>query len=209
MDRRGVDCNLPLWSANANLTAPEVLKDVHKHYLMNGAQAITTNTFRTHERSLKKVGLAHLAKPLTKKAVEMAVQARDEVNPDALVLGCIAPLECCYNAKLAPDYATCKKEHKQIMKNLLDAGVDFLLTETCCSAHETLAAAEAANELAPGHWGVSFSLPVDTIGILRCGTPIANIVDKLRDAAFIGINCMDGKTVAAQVKHLRSVVPKE
>ena len=65
LDRQGVDCNLPLWSANANLTAPEVLKDVHKQYLNNGAQAITTNTFRTHERSLKKVGLAHLAKYLT------------------------------------------------------------------------------------------------------------------------------------------------
>ena len=93
------------------------------------------------------------------------------------------------------------------MKHLLDAGVDFLLIETVCSAHEALAAAEAANELAPGHWGISFSLPVDKIGILRCGTPIAKIADKLKNSSFIGINCMDGKTVAAQVKHLRSVLP--
>lgn len=33
LDRRGADCSLPLWSANANLTAPQILKDVHKHYL--------------------------------------------------------------------------------------------------------------------------------------------------------------------------------
>ena len=72
LDRRGVDCSLPLWSANANLVAPEVLKDVHKQYLLNGAKAITTNTFCTNERRLKKVDLGHLAKPLTKKAVEMA-----------------------------------------------------------------------------------------------------------------------------------------
>ena len=69
LDRRGVDCCLPLWSATANLVAPEVLKDVHKHYLQNGARAITTNTFRTNERMLGKVGLGHLAKPLTQKAV--------------------------------------------------------------------------------------------------------------------------------------------
>lgn len=73
LDRRGVDCNIPLWSANANLVAPEVLKEVHRHYLLNGAKAITTNTFRTNERTLKKAGLGHLAKSLTQKAVEMAV----------------------------------------------------------------------------------------------------------------------------------------
>lgn len=69
LDRRGVDCKLPLWSANANLFAPDVLKDVHKSYLLNGAKAVTTNTFRTNEHALNKVNLGHLAKELTVKAV--------------------------------------------------------------------------------------------------------------------------------------------
>ena len=112
LDRRGVDCSPPLWSARANLDAPDVLRDVHRQYLKNGAGAITTNTFRTHERSLNKVGLGHLAKSLTQSAVQMAVDARDELNPDALVLGCVAPLEQCYNPNVAPDFATCKKEHR-------------------------------------------------------------------------------------------------
>ena len=209
LDRRGVDCDLPLWSANANLVAPEVLKEVHKHYLMNGAKAITTNTFRTNEWTTAKAGLGHLAKELTQKAVQMAVEARNEVNPDALVFGSVAPVEACYQPKLSPSVATCKKEHRKIMTHLLDAGVDYLLIETQCAAHEIVAAAEVANELAPGHWGVSFSLPTETVGILRCGTPLVDIIDKLKDAAFIGINCMDGKTMAVQVKHLRSIVPEE
>ena len=83
------------------------------------------------------------------------------------------------------------------MKHLLEGGVDFLLIETQCAANEALIAAEVAQELAPGHWGISFSLPTETVGILRCGTPIADIVDKLKDAAFIGINCMDGKAITA------------
>jgi homocysteine S-methyltransferase len=65
LDRRGVDCSEPLWSANANLVASKVLKEVHRHYLLNGAKAITTNTFRTTERTLNKVDLGHLAKSLT------------------------------------------------------------------------------------------------------------------------------------------------
>lgn len=138
----------------------------------------------------------------------MAVEARNEVNPDALVLGCVAPTHSCYAADRAPDFATCKNEHKEMMKYLLDAGVDFILLETQAQGQEAIAAAEAANELAPGHWGIAFSMPIDTVGILRCGTPLAKIVHKFKDAAFIGVNCMDGRSVLAQVKHLRSIVPE-
>ena len=50
---------------------------------------------------------------------------------------------------------------------LLDAGSDFLLLETMCAGHEAVIAAQVANELAPGRWGISFRLPTDgSIGIL-------------------------------------------
>ena len=195
LDRRGVDCISPLWSARANLDSLDILKEVHRHYLKNGAAAVTTNTFRTHERILAKVGLGHLAKSLTQNAVKMAVEARNEVNPDALVLGCVAPLEMCYNANITPDFETCKKEHKQNMNYLLEAGVDFILIETMGSGKEAIAATQVANELAPGHWGISFSVSSDTVGILRCGTPMSDIIDNFKAAAFIGINCMDGMTL--------------
>ena len=57
LDRRGVDCGLPLWSARAMIDAPDILKDIHKAYLAAGAQAIVTNTFRTHQRSLEKANM--------------------------------------------------------------------------------------------------------------------------------------------------------
>ena len=46
--------------------------DVHKSYLQAGAQSITTNTFRTHRRSLQKAGLGNKAKELTIQAVMLA-----------------------------------------------------------------------------------------------------------------------------------------
>ena len=52
LDRRGVDVTLPLWSARAMIDAPEVLEEIHVDYLRSGADAIVTNTFRTHERLL-------------------------------------------------------------------------------------------------------------------------------------------------------------
>ena len=208
LDRMGVDCKRPLWSANANINAPDVLKQVHKLYLEAGAVAVTTNTFSTHERKLNRDKVGYLAEELTKKAVQMAVEARNEVNPDALVLGCISPLSQCYAPKDAPDFKTCKKEHLQNCKYLLEAGADFLWIETACSKFDALAAVEACEQLAPGKWGISFSLPVETVGIMRCGTPIADIVHKLAKAAFIGVNCMDGKEVARQVQHLKEIAPE-
>ena len=48
------------------------------------------------------------------------------------------------------------------MTNLLEAGVDFLLIETCAQGQEAIAAAQVANELAPGHWGIAFSVSDET-----------------------------------------------
>ena len=142
------------------------------------------------------------------KAVKIAVKARDEVNPDALVFGCVSPLGCCYNILDVPDYETCLKEHKENMKYMIDAGVDFILIETACTQVDALAAVKAAEELIPGNWGISFSLPLETIGVLRDGSEISDFVHKLKGAAFIGFNCMDGKQVLPQIKHLRKIVPK-
>ena len=112
LDRRGVDCSLPLWSARAMTDAPDILQDIHETYLKKGAQIVVTNTFRTHQRSLEKAGIGSQAEALTKKACEIAMAARDKVNPKALVFGSVASLEDCYEPELTPDYDTCLKEHR-------------------------------------------------------------------------------------------------
>lgn len=108
LDRKGVDASFPMWSANALLTHPDLNAEVHRRYLEHGATAITTNTFRTHERICKIAGIDHLAEEMTKKACKLAIEARDAINPDALVMGDVATLERCYAPELAPDYHTAK-----------------------------------------------------------------------------------------------------
>ena len=206
LDRRGVDVGLPLWSARAMLEAPDVLKDVHRAYLDAGAGAICTNTFRTHERSLAKAGLGDRAERLTREAVAIACAARDELNQDALVLGSVAPLEDCYSPELAPDAETCLREHGQLIGHLVDAGVDLVLIETMCSAHEALAAAEAADEVAPGNWAISFCLAPGEPGVLLDGTLLADLLPQLGRARFIGINCVAAPSLTGQVQHLCSLL---
>ncbi len=209
LDRRGVDVGLPLWSARAMLEAPEALLDVHRAYLDAGAGAICTNTFRTHERSLAKAGFGERAEGLTRQAVELACAARDAVNTDSLVLGSVAPLEDCYSPRLAPDGETCRHEHAQLIRHLVDGGVDLVLIETMCAANEALAAAAAADEMAPGKWGISFCLAPGDPGVLLDGTRLGDLLPQLGQARFIGINCVAAPSMASQVRHLRGLLPAD
>ena len=56
---RGLKMPLPLWSADTNITDPEIVKAVHKDYVNAGADIIGTNTFRTTTWTYRKVGFSH------------------------------------------------------------------------------------------------------------------------------------------------------
>ena len=208
LGRRGVDISLPLWSAHALIESPEILKEVHRDYLRAGADMVTTNTFRTHRRSLDKAGMGDRARKLTQLAVKIARQARDEVSPAAKVLGCVSPLEDCYRPDLAPDFATAEREHGEMIANLLEAGADMILIETMNTLRETIAAARQAQTLAPGKWMVSVCTKSDgPPGVLLSGEPMTDLLTKIEGAWSVGVNCVAAPAVEAQVKMLRLLAP--
>jgi len=211
LDRRGVDIGLPLWSARALLEAPDVLAEIHREYLEAGAGAITTNTFRTHRRSLDKAGIGRRGpEGYTRRAVELAREACHDVNPDALVLGSVAPLEDCYRPELAPDAAACRVEHAEIIGYLINAGVDFILIETMNNLAEAGAAADAARRLAPGKWMISLcTRPQGPPGVLLSGEAAAPLLERLHDAQAVGVNCVPAPAVEAQVRFLRQALPDD
>ncbi len=210
LDRRGVDISLPLWSARAIVGAPQVLQDVHSEYLAAGATGITANTFRTHRRSLAKAGLGDQAADLTRQAVEIAKRARDEHNPDALVLGSIAPLEDCYRPDLSPDESVCRREHAEMIEHLLDAGVDLLLIETINNVAEARAVITEAQHHAPGKWIASFCLRNEgEPGILLSGESLSQLSDELSEAYSVGVNCTAAHVTASHVVALRELLPEK
>ena len=44
---KGVKFTLPLWSAEANLSNPSLVTNIHQSYADEGADIITTNSFRS------------------------------------------------------------------------------------------------------------------------------------------------------------------
>ena len=209
LDRRGVDVSLPLWSARAMITAPEVVAEIHRDYLLAGADAITANTFRTHARTLARESGGPAGAELSRRAVEITRAVRDEHSPGALVMGSVAPLEDCYRPELAPDADACRREHAELIGTLLDAGVDRILIETMNNLTEARAAVSAARQLAGDRWMVSFCMKsAGPPGTLLSGEPIAMILDELRDAPAVGVNCVAAPSVEAQVTYLRAMLPE-
>ena len=94
LNARGVRTELPLWSAAANETHPEVVSAIHRDYAGAGATVHTTNTFRTRRRLMP-----GRWRELTTRAVELA---RGAVPRSHRVAGSIAPLEDCYRPDLSP-----------------------------------------------------------------------------------------------------------
>ncbi len=207
LNRRAVDTTLPLWSARAMLTAPDVLQQIHADYLRAGAEVLTANTFRTHRRSLATAGYGDRAAQLTRDAVEIARAAIRAFRPETprFVAGSLAPLEDCYSPELVPPQAECEREHTEMAQNLKAAGVDLILVET----HNTIREAEAATRAA-----VLTGLPVltsfvcRTDGRLFSGETVADAVKAIAPLGGVGllINCTPSTTIHLPYAELRATL---
>ena len=200
LHRRGVSTELPLWSAAALITAPEVLRQIHTNYLAAGAELLTANTFRTHARNLSDAHMADRAGELTRRAVEIARSAADG---GAWVAGSHAPLEDCYSPELVPSDKVLVREHQQMATDLADAGVDAILVETQNTIREAVAATRAASSTG---LPVLTSFVCGTDGKLLSGETITAAVESVlsfRPAALL-TNCVAADDALAMLLELQA-----
>jgi enediyne biosynthesis protein CalE2 len=195
LERLGVPTDLPLWSAQAVIGAPDRVREVHEEYVAAGADVLTAATFRTTPRSLAKAGREAEAEALTGRAVALAREARSRAasGRDVWVAGALAPLEDCYRVDLVPEDAALEREHHEQAARLARAGADLILIETMGTIREAVAATRGA--LATG-------LPVFTSFMARGaaeigdGEPLSDAVravDAL-DLDAILVNCTPAAT---------------
>jgi S-methylmethionine-dependent homocysteine/selenocysteine methylase len=141
LERRGVATRLPLWSAGALDSHPELVARIHADYVACGVDAVTANTFRTQRRTLARAGIGDRAGALTQRAVELA---RSAAGSRAWVFGSSPTLEDCYHPERVPDDAALAREHTEHARHLAHAGVDAILVETMNTVREAVAALRAA-----------------------------------------------------------------
>src|SRR5262245_3106046 len=140
--RRGVPTPLPLWSAQALLESPDVVRAIHRDHAAAGSDVLTANTFRTDRRTLAKAGLRERTRELVHLAVRLAREGAAEGAPGRMLLvaGSVAPLEDCYRPDLVPPDSSLRAEHGARVGDLVSAGVDFALIETMNTVREACAA---------------------------------------------------------------------
>jgi len=206
LERRGVRCALPLWSARALVESPSQVLAIHRDDVEAGADILTANTFRTQRRTLEKAGKGRRAEELTRQAVTLARRAAGESPRPVLVAGSLPPLEDCYRPDLVPGDEELAREHGEQAQLLAFAGADLILAETHNTVRELRAAVRAARETG---LPVVASAVTDGQGLLLSGEPIeeaARQLEALRPEA-LAINCVPARRLLGDLKALAAAAP--
>jgi S-methylmethionine-dependent homocysteine/selenocysteine methylase len=205
--RRGVPILETIWSANALVVAPEIVRDVHADYIAAGADVITTNTYGVIRSELAKEGIEDRFAELNHLAGRLAVEARDSADRHAAIAGSLPPLRGSYRPDLVGSYEDILPRYREQVEHLAPY-VDLFICETMSSAAEGLAAATAAAESGKPVW-VSWTLHEDRSGRLRSGETIdeaAAAIAHLPVAAFLA-NCCPPESIAAAMPALVKLGP--
>ncbi len=185
------------------LTAPFVIREIHRKYLIAGADIIETNTFNAQRISLADYGLQDYVRDINLTAAQIARQCADEFSsPDKprYVAGSIGPTSrttsvATNGEPLSKDLL--RQAYSEQIEALRDGGVDLLLIETIFDVENARIALECANNLAP-ELPVMLSFNVSTPdGHNMLGQDIISFIQSLsftlpyREAVYsIGINCV-------------------
>ena len=149
---RGLKMPLPLWSADTNITDPEVVKAVHQDYVNAGADIIGTNTFRTTTWTYRKIGLSHkVSQDRARTSLMKAVELARESNPRILCAS-LTSIEDCYDPSLYPGRSITEDTYGENINWFIDAGVDVILFETMGHLEEIEIALETVKDLDHKVW---------------------------------------------------------
>lgn len=148
IQRRGAPMSGDTWCADANLTHPEIVRDVHLDYIKVGAEIIAANTFASSALSFNHYGRDDDLLRIDQKAVAVAREARGTSN--VAVAGSISTMRPSVpgSDRTLKDREWPETEARQLFKrkaeNLRDAGVDLLMMEMMRDCDYSIYATEAA-----------------------------------------------------------------
>lgn len=205
LERRGVSCPPPLWSAGALSTAADVVEAIHREYVAAGADILVANSFRTNARTLHAAGCFEQGAALNLQAINLARRAAG--GHDVLVAASVGPVEDCYHPERVPDAIELRHEHQQMMSWLAAAAPDLVWIETMSAIREAHAAAEAA---AQHKLPFAVSFIVQETGDLLSGERLEDAMAAVEpfDPLAIGLNCIPPRGLSTILPRLRGATPR-
>ena len=172
-----------------NLTAPEVVSSIHEEYLDAGADVILANTFGVNRYKAAKAGCT--VKELVSAAI---VNARKAIGgrKDKFVALDIGPC----GRVLAPTgdlpFEEAVEVFAEVVRAGVEAGADFILTETFTDLYELKAAVLAAKE--NSELPLVSTMSFEANGTTFFGTTVESMVMTLEGLGVdaLGVNCSLG-----------------
>ena len=144
---QGIRLPLPLWSAQANIEEPQIVKSIHQNYVDAGADIITTNTFRTTTWSFRRA--EYSPKRAQRKAKESLMKAIDlgrSVNPKILA-GSITSINDCYEPDKLPGKSIAEDSYGETLEWFTEGGVEHIFLETMGHLEEIKIAIDASKNI--------------------------------------------------------------
>ena len=169
IQRRGVPMNSDTWSAEANITHPEIVRAVHEDYIAAGADIIIANTFATSALLFNHLGRDDELPRIDAAAVAAAKQASQGRVPVAGSFSTMRPVVK-GSDRTARQREWAKKDAKDLFKrkadSLVAADVDFIIMEMMRDLDYSLWATEAAVATGLPVW-VGIGVEADANGRLK------------------------------------------
>ena len=194
LERRGAAMHSEAWCATATLEAPETLRAVHEDYIRAGCRVITANTFSSNRIMLEPAGLGERSVDLTRRAVEIALEARDRLGASDMVavagsMSHQVPLRSGTDfrdpARL-PSPALREVAFREMAETLFESGVDLILMEMMSDPALANPAIAAARETGLPLW-IGFSCRRNPRG-----EPVSFAIPSLDAAAMLRSTQVDG-----------------
>lgn len=194
--------NLNYCNEILNIIKPEIVKDLHRKYILAGADIIETNTFNCNLLTLGNTEDKELEKEvysICKRGCELAIEVKNEFFPrNVYVAGSIGPTFMSMTMVDKKSFLEEKEKLKKIyynqMKGILATDIDFLLIETVFDkinldiAIEVYLKIKAEEEL---NIPIIISFAVGENGKIYSGEDLETIIKNIdcEDIIGYGVNC--------------------
>ena len=189
LSMKGIEIPPTIWSANALLVAPEIVKEVHLENIQAGAKVITTNSYGIILADLAKINIEDQYESLNILAGKLAVEAVTDSGKSVEIAASLPPQNGSYRSDLVLDRSVIEPLYRRQAK-LLEPFVDIFLCETMSSIDEAISAAAGVSGLGKPVY-IGLTLHDEKSATLRSGESLQSAVQALADFNVAGIlaNC--------------------
>ena len=190
-----------------NLSAPDLVREIHTEYIRAGADIIETNTFGATAPKLQQYGLEGNLHEINALAARVA---REAAGDRAYVAGAIGPLGLRIEPYGPTSFAEARDLFKEQVVALAEGGVDLFCLETFSDVSEVRQAIAAVKEVCDLPIITQMTIMID--GNTMFGTTPELFTERLDEwgADVIGLNCGVGPAIIlTALEKMRAVTKKK